>query len=609
MKLRYIRLKNYRSFGERNAEKKITLKDGINLIVGENNAGKSNFLKALEIFKTSYSPEVNDWYVGDQGKELFAELEMELSDSELKDFVRSMIGPTNSVDPQKVKRVMEEFGRSICLTFSSRGKRARLAKIGNLFITGDEAHLTPDIDRRGSLIDWRKLLDSYFQTVDFSIPMLAAKQGGTGETKTPGIAFNINVEELILNLLGSKLKVFSEVRQRPSGRNEQVLESYDGALVADVLANLKMGKRQQRNKFELIRQEFSKLFPSLKLEVMKERPDTLPYIVIEKIPTQYEVPIERVGAGIGEMVILLTHLIASEGMIFGLDMPELHFHPHAQRLLLEILKRYSQKNQIIVITHSPTFFEPQMIGSLIVAREQEAQTDMTQLPDGYFTEEETVRLERHLDAHNKEFLFSRAVLVVDGETELGAMPVFSKALGKDFDTLGVSLVRTGKHFGIFMKLLKGLNFPYLVMADKDALVNIECSIDVKGQKVNTSPVFFNLDRFGLLTEEQKKIISDFNNETTTVDGKTVYSGVVRKLSSIATAHDIYVLPSNFEGVLNGSKYRDIYKEAEKLYDSKVIRGSYCAHQIVKQNLKIPSRFAKVIESVTAKAAIKNGSKR
>lgn len=604
MRILYIRLKNFRSFGERNSENRIVFKDGMNLVVGENNVGKSNLLKALDIFKTSFSPDANDWHVGDRRKELFAELEVELTDNELTEFVENLIGPAHSIASNKMNRIMRELGRSICLTFSSRGKRARLAKIGDLHVRGDHGYMTSDNDARKYVdLDWSKLLDAYFETIDFTIPMVIDNQvKAQSEAKAARIAFPMNVEELILNLVSHKLKVFSEVRQRPAGRNEKILESYDGALVADVLANLKMGDRQQRNKFESVKQEFSKLFPSLRLEVMKERPDALPYIVIEKTTTQHEVPIERVGAGIGEMVILLTHLIASEDMIFCLDMPELHFHPHAQRLLSEILKTYSQKNQIIVVTHSPTFFEAKLICNLTVVREQDGQTTIIQLSDGYFTQDELAKLERYLDAYNKEFLFSRAVLVVEGETEIGAMPIFSKALGRDLDTFGVSLVRAGKHFGIFVKLLKGLGFPYLVMVDKDALIDIESSIDVNGQKLNTSPVFSNLEKAGFLTEKQKKIISEVKEETTTIRKKTVYYGVLRKLNSIARTHDVYVLPSNFEGVLNESKYKDIYEEAEKLYDSKVTRGSFFAREIVKRNRMIPNRFAEVIKIVTTKAA-------
>lgn len=601
MKLLHLKIENFRSFGEKSTEEKMVFKDGVNLIVGENNVGKSNLLRAFEVFKEGYSPDKNDWYAGHQEKEFVIELEVELSSRELRVFLKDFMRPKYIRDATKTKRIIKDLGRKVWLIFSSR--RGRFVKIKELYIKGSGAKLNSDFSSSSyEAIDWFEILDKYFNTIDFSI-FTVIKERIRGD-KERRIQFKKNLDNSFFNLLAQKLKNFSEVRQRPRGKNQKILESYDGSQVADVLATLKMGNRQQRKKFELIKQEFTKLFPTLRLEVTEEKTNQPPIIVVEKIPIEYEVPIDRVGAGIGEMAILLTHLIASEEMIFGLDMPELHLHPHSQRLLLGILKEYSKNNQVLIVTHSPLFLESKEIDNIVIVREQKGATIVTQLPENYFDKEERIKLQRHLDASNKEFFFSRASLVVEGETEVGAMPIFSKALGKDFDIHGISLVRAGKHFGIFIKLLRGLKFPYFVMCDKDALMNIEESIEVNKRKIRTSPVFYNLSKINLLQEEHKKRILEFESEISSISGKEVYDDkIFNGLSAVARVYDVYVLPSDFEGVLRRSGYEKSLKKAETISDSKVTRGRFIAEEILRQSRKVPTEFVDVINAIITRASV------
>lgn len=598
MKLANLKIKNFRSFGERSAQKKIRFKDGINLIVGENNVGKSTILRALELLCGPGDPSLytNDWNAGIREKEVVIELEVELSNKELRTFLKPLI-QGHFEDAKKVKRILQDLGRKICFIYSS--KKGFLVKIRKLYIEGTSAKLTSDFAGSYTATTWNKTLQKYFESTDSSIFEIIDEQ--TKAEKGMRIDFGRNVKELVVNMLHQKLKIFSEVRKRPTGENKRILESYDGALVADVLTTLKMGNRRERERFGLIQRKFRELFSSLKLDVTKESPDKAPKIVIEKTPIDYEVPIEFVGAGIGEMVIFLTHLIASEEMIFGLDMPELHFHPHSQRLLLGILKEYSQNNQILIVTHSPLFLEPEEIDNMIIVREDKGETIVTQLPENYFDKEEKIRLQRHLDTYNREFFFSRASLIVEGETEVGAMPIFSKALDKDFDRYGISIIRTGKHFGIFIKLLKGLTFPYFVMCDKDALMNIEESIDVNGQRVKTSPVFYNLSKIDLLQGKHAKRISEIESKTSSIDSKEMYhEEQFNELNALAKTYDIYVLPSDFEGVLRKRGYENLLKEAESISDSKVTRGRYVAEKVIRDNLEVPEEFQDVIDAIMAR---------
>lgn len=80
-------------------------------------------------------------------------------------------------------------------------------------------------------------------------------------------------------------------------------------------------------------------------------------------------------------------------------------------------------------------------------------------------------------------------------------------LKKDFDAYGISLVRTRKHFGVLLKFANKLVFPYLIQCDRDALINIENSVKVGSAKVNTSPVFYDLEVSTSLEESDKEEIA------------------------------------------------------------------------------------------------------
>ena len=601
MKIVNLRVRNFRSFGDKPTE--IIFGDGVNLIVGENNVGKSAILKSLDVLKGEYSLTPNDYYKGGGNRELQIEAEAKLSKAELRRFVVPFASP-HHMDKEKVERISSDIGNKICIAYSSR--RGYYLRFGGLHISGDRGEMISHLDTAGDRVstEWTDgILKKYFQPAN-RLSLFAIVKKSLTETKVGSLHFRFDAGDSFRDLLKKKAKSFSEIRQSPEGVSDHVLESFDGRQVADVLFTLKNGNRIQRAKFEEIKAKFNELFPNLKLEIVKESRDSPPRIVIEKTSIEYEVPIGLVGAGIGEMIIFLTHLIASKDMVFGLDMPELHFHPHAQRLLRNIIREQSQKNQFLLITHSPTFIEPRQIENLVVVREVDAETTVAQINPDYFEENERLRLFRQIDAGNKEFFFSRRVLLVEGPTETGAMPIFAEALNKDFDEYGVSLVESGKFFGVFLKLMKGFSFPYQVMCDKDALMNVEKSVDIGEQRIKTSPVLYNLWMSNSLSKSDVEKMVEIESKIEVIrpkPRKEIYpDSLFEELRRITSKRGVYVLPSDFEGVLKRDGYGNILRQAKKMSRSKVIRGRYVAEEIVARGYSIPKEFCEIIETITEK---------
>jgi predicted ATP-dependent endonuclease of OLD family len=206
-------MKNFRSLG--NKYLTIQFSDGINLIVGENNVGKTSIFKALDIMLSRRGLSDNDYFKGNKLSDLTIESEFELSKKEQAEWGRTKVAIANRGG----------FGNRFLFSYSTKRPKG------------------------------------------FAV-MQDRKQG----TQTTRIVYTDDAEKKLVNILNKKVKIFHEHRKTPSGENKRHLESYDESNLADVLSCLKNGQRPQRRKFELIKEKFAELFPNLEMEVTKEDP-------------------------------------------------------------------------------------------------------------------------------------------------------------------------------------------------------------------------------------------------------------------------------------------------------------------------------------------------
>lgn len=599
MKVKALEIRNFRSFNEMPSVLKFS--GGVNIIVGENNVGKSNILKSLELLKLrNLSPE--DYYKGETDREIRIKATIELNKDEMKRFVSQLIERRSL---KQVQKIVSELPNIFELEYSSK-MIVLYIRFHDFEVSGNHLFLLSDVEGGSyQIIEWKEILQKFFDP-DNNLPLaMLMKSELKRDGKRNAILFKQNVSFLVRDMLSHKIKNFLEIRQCPSGSNQSVWESYDGALVADVLANLKNGNRVQRNKWGRIKQEFHSLFPNLELEVKKPAGEN-PQIMIVKGAIEYEVPVSFVGAGIWEIVILLTHLFSFESMCFGMDMPELHFHHHTTRLLRNILKEKSGNNQFLIVTHSPIFIEPDKLSNVLVIREREGKTVVKQL-DEPLNSSENQRLNRHLDENTREFFFSKAVLIVEGPTEKGAMPIFSRSLDQDFNKYGISIIEAGSQFcGVFTRILMAFDFPYLAMHDRDALMHICQHVELNGKQIKTSAVFYNLRQ--LLRKADLRFIEKMESKIQSIGRKRrkeIYpDDCFKGLRDIASKYDVYVLPSDFEGILKRDKYDKFLKEARKVSGrkkSKVVCGRYVAEKITQNKLEIPKEFQDVINRTVEKS--------
>jgi putative ATP-dependent endonuclease of OLD family len=558
-----LSLSNFRAFKTLD----VKLEPDVNVIVGENNVGKSLLLQAIDWAKSlpiGSQPPNSFWPEGKPEGTLSVSLVLGLESKEEKKLHDLIPAPQKQIirgDP-----TLDLVCQSPNHVFEVR---LRFVESGNtVLIVSFEPNM-------------------YGNTID----------------PQRGLVLGSQQYNSLRTMLSDSIYHFPEFRYRPSAAEISEgdnLRATEGTRLAAVLFRLRVGTRAQRRLFEEIRESFHTLFPDLDFQAVKMA--NQPVIVVNHVGSEYEVPLAEMGAGIFEILLVLTHIAREHDRIFLMDEPEAHLHPHAQRLLEKELRKFSKANQLVLTTHSPQFVDFSHLSSVILVKRDSGSSVAVKLPEGYLANSEETKASRILWSEEKEFLFSKRVLLVEGPTEFGALPILADRMGKNLDENGVTLASIGGyHFALPIKILKGFGLPYLTLCDADVLNEINGHIEFEGKRVKTSPLFETAEKVGLLGDQDKRILVEL--ETKTMKGvsekgtdKEVYGSELQdQLKTIAERLGFRIMSPDFEGVLERSGYRTLLVEANNLYmKNKVLKGRYLAQKID----QIPDEIRSVIEEIT-----------
>lgn len=124
-----------------------------------------------------------------------------------------------------------------------------------------------------------------------------------------------------------------------------------------------------------------------------------------------------------------------------IEEPEAHIHTHIQKTLFNNLKE--SKTQVIISTHSTHISSVSKISSVNVLSRGERDAVVFH-PSNNLSSDEIVRVERYLDAVRSNLLFAKGVLLVEGDAEQILIPeMFKKVFGLSLDEIGISLINIG----------------------------------------------------------------------------------------------------------------------------------------------------------------------
>jgi len=282
----------------------------------------------------------------------------------------------------------------------------------------------------------------------------------------------------IFQILFRQAFVFTDnIRRRPLYNfseqkfNAQNIDLSNGEQLALYLFKKKNGTSGDRKQYDAIEDMFSRL-TNRKFDVgFSNLVQSGTNLDIHLVDEWDDIPLEYSGAGIAEALFLSTLIASDDGRVILLDEPALTIHVTMQKALLsEIRTHMENEKQFIVVTHSPTLVDPQAITKVSYFFMRQGYTHRTAIDRKDIDAQELIRLEQELrkSTESRALLFSRGVVLVEGETELAALSIwYEKQFNRSLEGLDIALYNVGgdQNFKQLVKFLHLFGIPWVIVCD------------------------------------------------------------------------------------------------------------------------------------------------
>ena len=179
------------------------------------------------------------------------------------------------------------------------------------------------------------------------------------------------------------------------------------------------------------------------------------------------------GDGTQSMVTaaLLFAYVAAAGYQdpkIAIEEPESHLHPHAIRSFTTYLRKLN--HQTIISTHSTFVTDVADPEEIVLLKRRGGHSIAKTIGRGRLSELEKLQLSRYISGATSEFFFAKAVALVEGQSEVAALPIFAEGLGIELDRLAISVIPVqGNNFRPFVRLFHpdALDIRHIIMCDND----------------------------------------------------------------------------------------------------------------------------------------------
>ncbi len=260
--------------------------------------------------------------------------------------------------------------------------------------------------------------------------------------------------------------------------------------------------------------------------------------ILEKLELQI---LDKINPGLGTMnkLFMATELLHLEkdnwtGLRLGLiEELEAHLHPQAQMKVIEALQN-KKDIQLILTTHSPNLASKVKLENIIICHNKNAYPLNNKCT--LLASDDYKHLERFLDTTKANLFFAESVIMVEGWSEEILIPALARKMKKDglitkdLTEAGVSIVNVAsaefiKFAKIFLRQKEPyLNLPVAIITDVDVpAYEKKLATDIKGKAIkkgnnNTYNYLkcceIEVTKQSLLQKE--KINKEFDNQSTRV---------------------------------------------------------------------------------------------
>ncbi len=158
------------------------------------------------------------------------------------------------------------------------------------------------------------------------------------------------------------------------------------------------------------------------------------------------------GLGYNNALFMATELVLlRDGDELGLllvEEPEAHLHPQLQERVMNLLSKYAteqadggQRVQVVLSTHSPSLAAGANIEAMTLV--ERGRTYSLAVGETKLQSSDYDYLRRFIDATKSNLFFARGVAIVEGPAEALLLPAIAEACGASFTKHGVSVVNVG----------------------------------------------------------------------------------------------------------------------------------------------------------------------
>lgn len=536
MYIEKVEIENFRIFGNK---VEIFFQKGLNMLIGENNSGKTAIIDAIRLvmslgaYKRNLYMDESDFHVNEYGiRSSEAKISIYFNDLN-EDQKAELIYLSDVINPTSSKA---EIHVNYTLYLNNKGEYRVKEEV-----LGYNEQTIPDKECLQKLtsiyMPALRNAEKDMQPSKYSqLSQLLLKFANTKEKKE-------NLVKIISNMNNSIIKdiTISEMQDSINKNlksiekeiiNQKINISIAESSINDIGATLKLTNSKELKKICINKEEKDKIVSELItdiedvgkyineisegmyiLDIQEMKNDGIDIKENLKDKTEINFFIKQNGLGYNNILSMATELSNSKQIetddfvLMLLEEPEAHLHPQ----LLYLLNDFLQENnnmQIILTSHSPTLISRFKIDKLIVLQQNEDKINISNLSKIKFGEGEQEIIERYLDVTKSQMFFAKGIIFVEGITEALLINEFSKILKRDLDKYAVEIVNiNGVDFEPFAKIFQ--------IENNENLLSTKCSIitdDDRCTNPDNKEFFIKKEEIEAYTKISEEDLMKINNK-------------------------------------------------------------------------------------------------
>ena len=547
-----IAIKGYRSIGSSGIE--IDCNKGLNIIIGENNSGKTAIIDALRTalsigdYKRGIYVKPSDFHInlfGEQSKTInidlyFSDLTMQeatafflLTDGTDTTKAELHLEYTLYLDKNGKQKVREEVKGG---PNNNSVSRETLENISLLYLGAI----------RNAETDLRPAKTSQIAGILYSVANEADRKRiedmlvKTNHSIATDSAVKKTEEIINRNLLNIEKDEMNE--QVHISLIDPQFDSVATALKIDYVSEryLKITKEELKailDEFSLTEDDIKEFIitgrndPNKKFVNLKKLYGNITYTKLydrlSSITQNISHDISLNGLGYNNLLHMATSLgdlqenpSDEEIRVLLIEEPEAHLHPQLLELLFDFFRKANSdsKIQIFMTSHSPSLVAKADLDDIHIITSKLGKKTITSIKNSSLDVDLKDDLKRYLDVTKSQMLFAKRVIFVEGISEALLLNSFAKLLKKPLDKHSIEVVSLGGvAFEPFAKLFikedehSCLNIPWVIISDDDRCTNNEDTYKIKNEtlvysSLNVTEIIQHISK-GEISHRAKKLVT------------------------------------------------------------------------------------------------------